>query len=150
MFIFGSVVCALLQGTHDHMLGLSHAWPLTARAGVYSSAMAGHLPWPLSLFSWWHFSPLLDETNYLFWWNQLSFFPQECVNYVTVNVAAKGTSVLLSVKFTLKSWHFILRPFSFLSAFWKCSSCTVIVFCCLFWYESVCTWHSCQSVFLYV
>ena len=56
------------------------------------------------------FSPLLDETNYL-------FFPQECVNYVTVYAAAKGTSVLLSVKFTLKPWHFILRPFYFLPIF---------------------------------
>lgn len=138
MVFFEPMLRTLLQGTHGHS-----AFPVTARACLCSSSGAGHLPWPLSLLSQWHFSPLLDETNYL-------FSPQECVSYVTVNVATKETLVWLSFQFTLKSWGFILRPFCFLLAFKIFSSRTVIVFCCRFWYESVCTWHPCQSVLFFL
>lgn len=57
----GLLYALLLQGAHDHT-----ACPLMDRAGPCFSLMAGHLPWPLSLPSGWHFSPLPDKTNYYF------------------------------------------------------------------------------------
>lgn len=57
----GLLYALLLQGAHDHI-----ACPLMGRAGPCFSLMPGHLPWPLSLPSGWHFSPLPDKTNYYF------------------------------------------------------------------------------------
>lgn len=61
MVFFGFVICPVAPRS-----SWSHCLPLREGAGPRLSLMAGHLPWPLSLASGWHFSLLPDKTDYYF------------------------------------------------------------------------------------
>lgn len=107
-------------------------------------SMAGHLPrWLLLLPIWLIFKPpLLDQTNYFSFPKRVSI-----TSLPSLQLKALQSCFLLN---SLWNLGILFRGLSVLSSLKKkCSSNTVIVFDCLFWYEIVCTWHPCQSGFLY-
>lgn len=116
-----------------------------SRTGPCSFFVAGHLPWWLLLFPiWLNFEPpLLGQNNYFSFPKSVSI-----TSLPSLQLKALESCFLLS---SLWNLGILFQGLSVLSSLKKCSSSTVIVFGCLFFfiYEIVCTWHPCQSGFLY-
>lgn len=76
------------------------------------------------------------------------FFPRMCqlCHYHCGSPKAHQSCFLLN---SLWNLSVLFQGLSVLSPPFNFFSSTVIAFCCIFWYESVCTWHPCQSAFLY-